>query len=224
MTDEIRRKLDMARRVRQFLAAPPSAPPLMPVLVDRFLGELDRAEQFRRLVWRAEGRRLAALDRRAAAARALNQFLGWLVRGARFAARETGPAALRLSRPRRVGAHADYLNQVQVLLQAVEAHPAELERTGVSSALVPEVWRQYQEYRDALAERDRSVLDRVGATAGLSAAVAGIMESVEQLDGVLAYAYRHDPGVAAAWRSARRIHWPGRYHPHPRRTGVAVSS
>ncbi len=212
MTDEIRRKLDMARRVRAFLASRPADAAPMRAVVDRFLVRLERAEAFHRQAVVAERRRVAALARRAAAARELNDAVGAMTGNARFAAMDAGLADLRLSRPRRVQDHRDYLEQVQVVIRVVEAHPDEMRAAGMSPTLPPTVRRLYQEYADALTARDRAVLDRVGAIAGLSAAVAEIMESVRNLDAVLELACRHDPGAWATWRSARRIHWSAHHH------------
>jgi hypothetical protein len=212
MTDEIRRKLDMARRARAFLASRPADSAPMRAVVDRFLARVERAEAFHRQAVVAERRRLAALARRAAAARELNDAVGAMAGNARFAGMTTGIADLHLARPRRVQDHRDYLEQVQVVIRVVEAHPAEMRAASMSSTLPPTVRRLYQEYADALTARDRAVLDRVGAIAGLSAAVAEIMESVRNLDVVLKLACRDDAGAFAAWRSARRIHWSARHH------------
>ncbi|MGE3617257.1 MAG: hypothetical protein AB7L66_15405, partial [Gemmatimonadales bacterium] len=124
-------------------------------------------------------------------------------RAGRAAARVNPALVAQFPRVQSGGSSASFVAAAQSLIAAAREHQAELEPFGVSAELADEATRLLAEYEKTADQASGATSARFLARAELAEVVAGLMDLIGSLDGILRHRFAASPEVLATWRSAR---------------------
>ena len=211
MRADLRRRLEMAVRVREFFRTHQTDGTTQ-------AGEAQRLEQ---LVQRAEllaSQQLAgvvatrgAVEQRAEVRRVLqSKLLRYLSAVGAAAARENTElgAEFRLPKPR--APNQVFLTIVRGMLEKATALKDLLVKRGMSAKLLDDLSATLAEFEQTLEATRTARLAHVGATGDLLAVLAEISEQVRVLDGPVRYRFGDNEELMSAWASARNVVGPFR--------------
>jgi hypothetical protein len=202
----IRRKLDMAGRVRDFCRMHPGQNPGHTAAIQRLEELVARAEA---LAQQQVAGRLAvggAVMNKERLRQEIHETLGLLLSLSHVAAREEPDLAV-IARPRTKLSHLAYLTKARVLANTCADHRALLTRYGMPDDLLTHLGAAFDGFEQALQEKHAGRTAHVGARAELEAVVADLMLVVGRLDAIHQYCFRNDAEALAAWKSARDVVW-----------------
>lgn len=207
MDTEVRRKLEMAARVREFTRArAATAPGYVPVLT-KFEGLLTRAEEIaaRQLEGRVGAR--VARARREALRRVLHtQLVHYLVAVGSAAARGAQPElAERFRLPATNATNSGFLVTVKSLLAAAENQRELLVSEGMEPALLEDLSHLVSEFETASEAQRTARRDHIGARVDLERITSELTKQVNVLDGITRYRFGDDPEVMAEWHAAKQV-------------------
>jgi hypothetical protein len=206
---DIRRKLDMAGRARDFCRTHPGQNPGHTAAIQRLEELLARAEA---LAQQQVAGRLAvsnAVMNKEHLRQEIHETLGLLTVLSHVAAREKPDLAV-IARPRTKLSHLAYLTRARVMADTCATHRALLARYGMPDDLLTHLGVALDGFEQALQEKHAGRAAHVGARAELEAVMADIMVVVGRLDALNQYHFRNDAEALAAWKSARDVVWPER--------------
>lgn len=206
MNTVVRRTLETAARVREFLRA-------HPLEEASFVNALARFEE---LLVRAGGlvarQREGTIVARAASARRKGlrhvlqfELLRHLIRVGVVAAKDRAELAERFRFPRGNGSHLAFLTAAQGMLAAALAQKDALVSEGMSETLLDDLRRALGEFEAASESSRAGRRDHVGARVELAGITLEITERIRLLDGLVRYRFRSNGELLGAWISASHV-------------------
>ncbi len=209
MRDIIRRKLDMAARVRDFSLAQPAEGERYQQLVTK-LGEriaraqaLDAQHRAGRLAVRVSSEGKAALRRGIR-----EEWLRHLARMAQGAAAERPELGTLFQLPKANVSHQAFLTAARTILAEATSRQELFTSWGMAPGFVEAFGQALAQFEAAVNQGHAGRSAHVGARAELEAVTEEVMGLVQQLDAMHRYRFRNDPEKRAAWESARNVAWP----------------
>ena len=208
MNFTIRRKLDMAGRVRDFCRTHPDQNPGYTAAVARLEERLVRAEALAQQQVTGRLTVAGAVVTKEQLREEIYKTLGLLAGLARPAAQEEADLAVGFVRPRTKLGHQAFLTRARVAAANGSAHRDLLIRYGMPETFLDELGAALDQFEQALNEKHNGRAAHVGARAELEAVTSEIMLIVRQLDALNRFRFRKDAESLAAWKSARDVAWP----------------
>lgn len=205
----IRRKLDMARRVRDFCRTHPDQNPGYTDAVARLEDRLARAEALAQQEVAGRLTVAGAVAHKEQLRQDIQLTVALLAGLAGPAAQEEPELAVGTPRPGVHLNHQTFLTRARVAVDTASAHRELLLRYGMPENFIAELSAALDRFEQALNEKHAGRAAHVGARAELRAVTAEIMLIVQQLDALNRFRFRKDAESLAAWRSARDVAWPG---------------
>jgi hypothetical protein len=206
MDGGVRRKLEMAARVRLFSRSHPSTEPTYEQVLGRLEAGLARAEALaaRQVTGRMKSRE--ARVRRVELRREVHfQLLRYLVAVGSVAARNRVELAERFRLPDNGASNLGFLTAVKALLASAEEQREALVGVGMAPTLLEELGKKVAGLEAAAADASQGKMDHVGARSELAAITEELLEEVQVLDGINRWRYGRDPELMTEWNAARHV-------------------
>ena len=221
MNAVLRRRLEMAERVRDFMRAHQTEGTEAAALT-RLEELVKRAEtlvaQQRAGVVAAR----ASIEQRAEVGRALqSQLLRYLAGVGAVAARENVELGAQFRLPRRWGSNQALITLTQGMLAKATEHKDLLAKRGLAESALADIATALEQFQQTLEMTRASRREHVGASGDLRAVASEISEQVRLLDGLVRYRFGKDAELMAAWASARNVVGPFRSHDEAEAGGEA---
>ena len=206
MNTEIRRKLEMAARVREFTRARTATEPGYAPVLTKFEDLLTRAEAIAARQHQGQVDAQGTRARRQELRRQLHfQMLHYLVAVGSVANKDQAELAARFKLPNSNVSNTAFLTSVKALLAAAETQRDALVKEGMAQALLDDITRLVAEF-EATSEAQRTARrDHIGARADLDVITTELVEQVKVLDGITRYRFGNDPEVMAEWKAAKQL-------------------
>ncbi len=211
MNAALRRRLEMAARVRDFLRVHKTEG-TEAAAVTRLEQLLERAHhlasQQRAGVVAARG----ATEHRTKVRKALEKrLLRYLAGVGVVAARENVELAAQFRLPPRA-TNQGFVTLAQGMLAKALEHKDLLLKQGLSEAVLGDIATAVAEFEQTLETTRTGRREHVGASGDLPAVATEITEQVQLLDGYVRYRFGDDEELMASWASARNVAGPVRPH------------
>ena len=213
MRAQLRRRLEMAERVRDFLRAHKTDG------VGEGLGLAKLEELLSRAQVLAGQQRVGvamtrqATKHRIEVRRALqSKILRYLRVVGRVAAKQNGELANEFPLPPSNASDKALVTAAQATLEKATARKDVLVSLGMSPQVVDDLGKALGEFERTLEASREGRREHVGASADLEAIGAEIAEQVQLLDGVVQYRFGDDAELMGAWASAHNVVGPPRSH------------
>lgn len=209
MNGEIRRKLEMAARVRDFHQAHPFATAHETRVAARLEELVTRASE----LTRQQHRGLIAVHFSCSHRRKLRRLvrrllLRHLARVAAVATNEEPGLALDFRLPREDVNAGTFRTVARSMAGAAQARRDLFLRHGMAPTLLDDLTGALDQYDEAVEQAYAGRRAHVGASADLDEVGREILRVADQLDGMNRYRFQHDAERLAAWESARNVVWP----------------
>src|SRR6267143_7300635 len=205
MNAVLRRRFEMAARVRDFLRAHRTEG-AEAAAVARLEELLQRAEVLEAQQWAGVVATRASTEQRAEVRRALRStLLRYLAGVGTVAAKENVELAVQFRLPRTRATNHAFLTLARGMLERATAQKALLESRGMSEQLLADLAVAVLEFEKTLEATRAGRRDHVGATADLRAVATEIAEQVRLLDGLVRYRFGDNAELMGAWASARNV-------------------
>lgn len=205
MNTEVRRKLDLAARVREFVRAHAATEPGYAPVLTRFEELLTRAEG---IVARQHQGRVAARGasaRRRELRRLLHgQLVHYLVAVGSVASKNQADLAEQFKLPATNSTNTAFLTAVKALLAAGESQKDSLVQAGMGPTLLEDLARMVADFEAASEAARTARRDHIGARLDLGVITTELMEQVKVLDGITRYRFGNDPEVMGEWKAAKQ--------------------
>jgi hypothetical protein len=208
MNFSVRRKLDMAGRVRDFCRTHPSQNPGHTAAVARLEERLTRAEALARQQVTGQQAVAGAVVNKEQLRLDIHKTIALLAGLAGPAAKEERELAVGIIRPDVNGSHQAFLTRSRVAAASGSAHQELLTRYGMPEGFLDELNATLDRYEQALNQQHAGRAAHVGARAELEAVTSEIMLIIRQIDAINRFHFRKDAESLAAWKSARDVAWP----------------
>jgi hypothetical protein len=208
MDFRIRRKLDMAARVRDFCRTRPDQNPGYTAAVARLEERLARAEALAQQQVAGQLAVTGAVVNKEQLRQEIYNTIALLKGLARPAAKEQPELAAGIVRPRPKLSHQAFLTSARVATATGSTHRELLLRFGMPESFLTDLSAALDRFEQALNEKHAGRAAHVGARAELEAVTSEIMLIVRQLDALNRFRFRKDAESLAAWKSARDVAWP----------------
>lgn len=220
MRTDLRRRLEMAVRVRDFFrthrtegVTEEGAVALLEQLVQR---AEQLASQQRAGVIATRG----ASEHRAEVRRAVqSKLLRYLSAVGAAAARENTELGAQFRIPKPRGSNQVFLTMARGMLDKATAQKDMLVKRGMSAKLLDDLATTLGEFEKTLEATRAARLDHVGATADLRAVLGEISQQVRVLDGLVRYRFGDNEELMGAWASAHNVVGPLRSQKNPEAGG-----
>ena len=213
MKAQLRRRFEMAVRVRDFLRAHPTDGVPEQAALARLEELVQRAEV---LVGQQRAGVVAsrsATEHRTKVRQALqSKLLRYLTAVGRVAARENSELGAQFRLPRTRGANLAFLTVARGMLEKATAQRALFVGRGLSEKLLDDLAAAITEFEQTLEATRAGTRDHVGASADLKAVFTEISEQVRLLDGLVRYRFGDNEELMGAWVSARSVFGPPKSH------------
>jgi hypothetical protein len=206
MNKQVRRRLEMAARVRDFSRAHPSADASYASVLGRLESSIARMEA---LAGQQQGGFLSkhsSTVRRQELRRRLHRgLLRHLVTIARDAAGENRALAEMFQLPASNATHKAFQTLARKMLEQGQAQKELLAKHGLADKLLDDLSAAVDEFDGSVAETNGGRQDHVLAGAELDTVSDEVMKLVGMLDGLNRYRFDRDPQLLVAWESARHV-------------------
>jgi hypothetical protein len=206
MNGDVRRKLDMAARVREFVRAHAAAEPGFTPVVTRLDELLTRAEAI------LERQRQGSVAARGANAqrgelrrRIHARLVHYLVAVGSVAAKDQADVAQHFRLPRTNGSSKGYVTAVKALLAAGEGQKDLLQKAGLAPTLLDELAKMVADFEASTEAARTARRDHIGARVDLDVITAQLKEQVKLLDGITRYRFGDDVEMMAEWHAAKQM-------------------
>lgn len=223
MRAQLRRRLEMAERVRDFLRAHKLDGVGEGLGLTRLEALLERAQvladQQRKGVALTRQATKHRKDVRAALQRTILRYLRVV---GRVAAKQKGELANEFPLPPSNATNQALLTSGRTTLEKAKAQQEVLVGLGMSAQVVDELAKALGEFERTLEATRAGRREHVGASAELEAIAVEIAEQVQLLDGVVQYQFGKDAELMGAWASARNVLGP--FKPKEQKSGEGGSS
>jgi len=213
---QLRRRLEMAVRVRDFLRAHPTDGVPEQAALTRLEALVQRAEVLVGQQRAGVVASRAATEHRAKVRRALqSKLLRYLTAVGQVAAKENAELGAQFRLPRTRGANLAFLTVARGMLERATTEKALLVGRGMSEQLLGDLAAAITEFEQTLEATSAGRRDHVGASADLKAVCSEISEQVRLLDGLVRYRFGDNKELMGAWVSARGVFGPPKAHTEP---------
>ena len=216
MNAQLRRRMEMAVRVRDFLRAHRTDGVPEQAALGRLEELVQRAEVLAGQQRAGVVASRAATEHRAEVRRALqSKLLRYLTAVGRVAARENADLGAQFRLPRTRGANLAFLTVARGMLEKATAQKELLVGRGMSEKLLDDLTAGLAEFEQTLEATRAGRREHVGASADLKAVFSEISEQVRLLDGLVRYRFGDNEELMGAWASARSVFGPPKSHGEP---------
>lgn len=206
MNSAVRRKLDMAARVREFIRARSTSEPGYPPVLARLDELIARADMIagrqHQGVVAAQG---ARAHRRELRDQLHRQLVHYLVALGTYAGKDQAELARQFRLPDGNATNAAFLTAVKALVAAAESQRDLLVAQGLAVTSLDEVNRLVTAFETASEVARTARRDHIGARVDLEVITTQLMDEVNLLDGITRYRFGEDPEVMIEWKAARRV-------------------
>jgi hypothetical protein len=220
MNAVLRRRFEMAARVRDFLRAHQTDGMPEGTVLTHLEELLQRAD-----VLAAQQRdgvvvARAAAEHRAGVRRGLqSKLLRCLAAVGAVAAKENIELGAQFRLPRTRASNQAFLTMARGMLEKATAQKALLVSRGMMEKLVDDLAAAVAEFETTLEATRAGRRDHVGASADLRSVATEIGEQVRLLDGLVRYRFGDNAELMGAWLSARNVLGPFRSHAEAKPAG-----
>jgi len=206
----LRRRLEMAERVRDFLRAHPTDGVAEGAALARLEELVARAEVLASQQRAGIVAARAATEVRAGVRRALrSKLLHYLSAVGHVAANENAELGQEFRLPK-VGPNQPFVTIARGMLEKATANKDLLVKLGMSETLLSDIEATIKSFEHTLEATRTGRRDHVGASADLRAVMAEVSEQVKVLDGVVRYRFGDNAELMGAWGSAHSVVGPFR--------------
>lgn len=207
MRTDVRLKIDMAVRVRDFLRANPFGTANGQAVAAQFEEKLARALDLIARVDRGEVTRREAVRRKHSVQRQLRTIpLRHLARIGAAASAEKPELAGQLRMPTQPN-DPEFRAAAGNIAALTTANRELLDRYGLVDRIPEELDRGIAELDRVTAEINEGRMAHTGARMELAELSSGLLGMARQLDGMMLYRYREEPVLRGSWASARNVAW-----------------
>jgi len=206
MNTEVRRKLDMVERVREFVRARAATEPAFGPVLTRLEELFTRAGTI--LARQHDGRvaaRVARTHRVELRRRLQLELVHYLVAVGSIASKGQTEVSGLFKLPPGNTTNAAFLVAVRSLLAAGKALQDALVKAGMSGTLLDDLARMVSDFETASEAARTARRDHIGARIELDSIAAELTEQVQLLDGITRYRYGFDSDVMGEWKAARMV-------------------
>ncbi len=205
----LRRRLEMAARVRDFLRAHQMDGVGQGLGLARLEELLQRAENLATQQRTGVAVVRSATKQRQEIRRALQpKILGYLSVVGVVAATQNAELAEQFRMPPPNATHQALLTMSRAILEKATAQKQQLVSLGMSEEVLDELATALGEYEQTLEATSAGRREHVGARADLKAVAAEISKQLRLLDKVVRYRFGGNPELMGAWDSARNVAGP----------------
>ena len=206
MDIEIRRKLEMATRVRTFSRAHPSTEPTYTSVLGRLEASLTEAEAIATKQLEARVAARGARKTRKELRRIVHfQLLNYLVIVGKVAAKSRTDLEAQFRLPRAGANNQAFLTSVKALVAAAEQQRDVLVAAGMAPQLLDELKQRLAEFETASEQARAKRLSHIGARSDLEKITGTLMDAVRVLDGINRWRFAKNPDVLVEWEAARHL-------------------
>jgi hypothetical protein len=206
MNTVVRRKLEMAARVREFTQAHGASDPGYPTVLARLEELLTRAQAIAERQHQGRIAARGAQAQRRELRRLLHaQLVHYLVAVGSFAAKDQAVVSAQFKLPDINATNSSFLTSVKALLAAAEGQRDLLAKAGMDQASLETLGRMVADFESASEVARTARRDHIGARVDLELISAQLAEEVKLLDGITRYRFGNDPDVMAEWKAARLV-------------------
>ena len=206
MDARVRRKLDMADRVREFNRVHPPEDATIASVVARLDELIVRAHTLATQQRGGQISQQAGNARRRALRRSLHRgLLRLLSRVGEMAAKDRPDLADRFRLPSIRLPHRAFMTAAGAMVAEARANQEAFIRAGMPGYLIDEVGQVLEQYTEATDKASGGRRDHIGARADLKIVAAEIVAVVEVVDGLNRHRFQNDPEQLAAWESAAKV-------------------
>ncbi len=209
MNAQLRRRLEMAGRVREFLRAHKTDG------VGEGLGLAKLEELLQRAEVLASQQRAGVVATRSATNRRRNlrralqsKLLLYLRAVGAVAAKENAALAVQFQVPPSNASQQALVTMVREMLEKATLHKDVLVQRGMSEQLLGDLAGALGEFEQTIEATRAGRREHIGASADLEAVAAEIAEQVKVLDGMVRYRFGDNTELMGAWASARNVLGP----------------
>ena len=211
MRTDLRRRLEMAVRVRDFFRTHQMDGATRDGAVARLEQLVQRAELLATKQRDGVITTRGTAQQRATVRRILqSKLLRYLSAVGAAAARENPELAAQFRLPRPSGSNQAFLTWARGMLDKATANRDALIGRWMSAKLLDDLATALTEFEQTLEATRAARLDHVGATADLEAVLSEISEQVRVLDGLVRYRFGDDEELMGAWASAHNVVGPSK--------------
>jgi len=211
MRNDVKRKLEMGARVREFARAHPSEDPTYATALARLEDRLARADALGLQQRAGRAAELAAVQRRDQLRRTgESQLLAHLVQAADLAEKEAPDLVgkFRLRRPN--ATHKAFVISARSMLAEATAHKELLVRHGLSELMLGELAKGLDQIEQETAASGEGRREHIGARVDLEAVAEEVVKVASLFNSFYRFKYNKEPELKAAWDSARKVLGPVR--------------
>ena len=206
MNDGVRRKLEMATRVRTFSRAHPSTEPTYTAVLGRLEERLNEVEVIATRQFEARVAARGARNTRKELRRIVHfQLLKYLVIVGKVAAKTRTELAKQFRLPSVGANNRAFLTSVKALVAAAEQQRDVMVAAGMAPALLDELHQKLAAFEIASEDARAKRLSHIGARTDLEKIAGIIMDEVRVLDGINSWRFANNPEVLAEWEAARHL-------------------
>ena len=220
MNAQLRRRLEMAGRVREFLRAHKTDG------VGEGLGVAKLEELLTRAEVLASQQRSGVVATRSSTKRRKNlrralqsKLLLYLRAVGAVAAKETAELGEQFQVPPSNASQQALLTMARGMLEKATAHKDVLVKRGMSEQLLDDLAKTLGEFEQTIEATRAAKREHIGASADLEAVAAEVAEQVRVLDGLVRYRFGDDAELMGAWASARNVLGPFKPKTEPGTSG-----
>ena len=206
MNDSVRRKLEMATRVRTFSRAHPSTEPTYTTVLGRLEERLNEVEAIATKQFEARVAARGARNTRKELRRIVHfQLLKYLVIVGKVAAKTRTELAKQFRLPSVGANNRAFLTSVKALVAAAEQQRDVMVAAGMAPALLDELHQKLTAFEIASEDARAKRLSHIGARTDLEKIAGMLMDEVRVLDGINSWRFANNPEVLAEWEAARHL-------------------
>jgi hypothetical protein len=205
MDARLRRRLEMAVRVRDFLRAHKTDGVAEAAALARLDELLQRADALTAQQRAGIVAARAATEMRGEVRRALrSKLLVYLSAVGGVAANENLELGAQFRLPR-VGPNQAFVTMARGMLEKATEHKELLVKRGMAETLLADIAAAIEEFEQTLEATRAGRRDHVGASADLRAVMTEVSEQVKVLDGVVRYRFGDNAELMGAWVSVHNV-------------------
>jgi len=213
MNSNLRRRFEMAVRVRDFLQTHTLDAVGENAAVERLQQLIDRAQTLSNQQIRGLAATRAATEHRQGARDMVERkLLMYLAGVGAVAAKQDPELAARFRMPAGHPSHQGLVNLARAMLEQATANKDLLVSSGMSATLLDDLSSALAELEKTLEESRAGRVDHVGASAEMKSVAQEISAQVRLLHGLVRYRFRNNPDLLGAWASVRNVVGPFRPH------------
>ena len=206
MNAQIRRRLEMAARARDFLRAHQMDGVGQNIGLTKLEQLLEHAENLATQERTGVAVERSAVKQRQELRRALQpRILGYLSAVGAVAAIQNVELAEQFRMPPRTSTHQELLTMSRAILERATAQKELLVKLGMSEPVLDELATAIGQYEDTLQATSAGRREHVGARADLEAVATEISAQLRLLDKVVVYRFGDNAELMGAWESAREV-------------------